>query len=86
MREPNHPDTGRPFAGIRVPWWDEGRRLALEAHRRLAPDALTLGWDVGLAAEAPVFLEVNVWTASYDYDPPDDAYAHDCALMLARLS
>ncbi len=85
VREGRHPDTGKSFAGLKVPWWDEGREMALEAHRTLAPDALTLGWDVGLAKERPVFLEVNVWTASYDYDPPDDAFTPACGLILARL-
>lgn len=73
-----HADTGRRFAGLRVPWFDEGRRLALDAHRTLAPDALTLGWDIALAAERPVLLEVNVWTTCYDYDPPDDAFSPVC--------
>lgn len=74
VRERVHPDTGRTFVGLRVPWFDEGRAMALDAHRRLAPDALTLGWDVALAATGPVLLEVNVWTTSYDYDPRSDAF------------
>jgi hypothetical protein len=85
VRETVHPDTGRSFVGLRIPWWDEGRRLALEAHRKLSPQALSMGWDLALAEGAPCFLEVNVWTASYDYDPPDDAFTPACALILRRL-
>jgi hypothetical protein len=89
-REPgqysSHPDTGREFAGMQVPWWDEGRALAVRAHETLAPDALTLGWDVGLAEGAPVLLEVNVWTTVYDYDPPDDAFSLGCGEIVRRLA
>ncbi len=85
VRFDRHADTGRAFAGLRVPWFDEGRRMALEAHARLAPDAPSLGWDIALAEEAPVFLEVNVWTTCYDYDPPDDALAPTCALLAALV-
>ena len=80
-----HPDTGRRFAGLVVPWLAETKAMALEAHRRLAPEAPSLGWDLALAAEAPVFLEVNVWTASYDYDPEDDAFTPACELILEGL-
>lgn len=81
-----HPDTGETFAGTKVPYWDEGRALALEAHEKLAPDALTLGWDVGIAEGGPVLLEVNVWTTVYDYDPPDDAFSLGCREIIARLA
>ncbi len=80
-----HPDTGETFEGVKIPWWDEGRKLALEAHEKLAPDALTLGWDVALAEHGPVLLEVNVWTTVYDYDPPDNAYALGCDEIVRRL-
>lgn len=85
IRHGEHPDNGRSFVGVRVPWFDEGRRLALEAHRKLAPDAPSLGWDVALAAEAPVLLEVNVWTVCYDYDPQTDAFTPSIDLILRRL-
>jgi hypothetical protein len=81
-----HPDTGETFAGTKVPYWDEGRALALEAHKKLAPEAFTLGWDVGLAESGPVLLEVNVWTTVYDYDPPDDAFTLGCNGILERLA
>ena len=85
IRHGAHVDTGTSFVGLRVPWFEEGRALALRAHRLLAPDGIALGWDVGLAADAPVLLEVNVWTTSYDYDPPSDAHGDACVAVLARL-
>ncbi len=81
VRFDRHPDTRRRFAGMRVPWFDEGRALALRAHRELAPEAPSLGWDVALAEGAPSLLEVNVWATCYDYDPPDDAFTPACELI-----
>ncbi|MCC6809390.1 MAG: hypothetical protein IT381_18320 [Deltaproteobacteria bacterium] len=85
VREGVHPDTGRSFVGLRVPWWDEGQALALKAHETLAPEALSLGFDVALCEGAPVLLEVNVWTVLYDYDPDSDAFTPAAALMLEKL-
>jgi hypothetical protein len=84
-RVATHPDTGRTFAGMVVPWFDEGRRMAIDAHARLCPEALTAGWDIALAATGPVFLEVNLWTTCYDYDPPDDALSPVCEAIATRL-
>jgi len=60
-----HPDTGRLFAGFRLPWWQE----ACEAVKRAAMEFLpvrTLGWDVALTADGPVIVEAN-----HLYDPPN---------------
>lgn len=86
VRERVHPDTGRCFVGLILPDWEEGIRLVLEAHHRLAPDAPTLGWDVALAVGGPMLLEVNVWVTWYDYDPPDDALTPACRLIVKRLT
>jgi hypothetical protein len=85
LREGVHPDTGKSFVGLRVPWWDEGKALAVAAHKALAPNALSLGWDVALCEGAPVLLEVNVWTVLYDYDPDTDIFTPACELMLKKL-
>lgn len=85
VRHGTHPDTGRSFDGLVVPWFEEGKRLALEAHRRIAPKAPSLGWDVALARDAPVLLEVNVWTVCYDYDPPSDAFTPAARLIIERV-
>lgn len=83
VAETVHPDSGKRFEGLKIPWFDECRRLALDAHRRLAPDAPSLGWDLALSETPPVFLEVNVWAACYDYDCPDDAFLPDARLVVA---
>lgn len=81
-----HPDTGKRFVGMRIPWFDEGRLMALVAHRRLGLDLISLGWDVALSASGPILLEVNVWTTCYDYDPPDDAFTPACRLIVKELA
>lgn len=85
LREEVHPDSRRRFVGVVAPWWREARAMALDAHRRLCPDAISVGWDVALADDAPVFLEVNVWATSYDYDPQTDAFTPTCRLIVEGL-
>lgn len=85
VRETHHPDSGKSFVGVRVPWFEEGKRLAVRAHEQVAPEATTLGWDIALCEGAPVFLEVNVWTVLYDYEPDNDIFTPACALMLEKL-
>jgi len=84
--EEHHPDTKRRFVGCRLPWWDEAQALAIEAHVKLAPEALTAGWDLALAADAPVFLEVNLWSASYDYQPATDELTPVCRRIVERMA
>lgn len=85
LRHDAHPDTRRVFAGATVPWFDRCREMALDAHRRLAPDAISLGWDLALAEDGPVFLEVNVWATCYDHDPPSDLFTPSCRAILRAL-
>ena len=85
VRHDAHPDTGRVFAGATVPWFAQCQRMALEAQRRLAPDAVSLGWDLALAEDGPVFLEVNVWATCYDHDPPDDLFTPSCEAIVRAL-
>lgn len=85
LRHDAHPDTKRVFAGAEVPWFEDCQRMALDAHRRLAPDAISLGWDLALAESGPVFLEVNVWATCYDHDPPDDLFTPSCRAILRAL-
>lgn len=53
-----HPDTGRPIAGFRVPFWEASIRLALDAHTR-AGNLPCVGWDVAVLPDGPVLLEGN---------------------------
>ncbi len=54
-----HPDSGLPFAGLRIPHWD-----ALTAQVRQAAAKLHhfcyLGWDLATSPAGPVVIEVNL--------------------------
>ncbi|MEZ4393124.1 MAG: sugar-transfer associated ATP-grasp domain-containing protein [Polyangiales bacterium] len=85
LRHPTHPDTRRSFEGLAVPHYDRCVAMALDAHRRLAPEAISLGFDLALAEDEPVFLEVNVWATCYDHDPPDDLFTPSCEAIVRAL-
>ena len=53
-----HPDTKRPIVGTLIPQWDALARLVISA-AEILPGIRTQSWDVALAAEGPVLLEVN---------------------------
>lgn len=55
---PVHPDTGVQFAAVRLPWWRETLELAEHAALGLAPHS-TLGLDIAITPEGPVFVEAN---------------------------
>jgi hypothetical protein len=55
-----HPTTGRPIAGARVPDWEACRAMALRAADAFAP-LRTVGWDVAPTAEGVVLVEGNAW-------------------------
>jgi hypothetical protein len=53
-----HPDTKRPIVGTLIPQWAALARLVTLA-AEILPGIRTQSWDVALAAEGPVILEVN---------------------------
>ncbi|MCB2100921.1 MAG: hypothetical protein KDE22_08640 [Rhodobacterales bacterium] len=62
---PNHPDSGIRIAGTIIPHWDKVLADACRAHRFL-PFVRSLGWDIAVNADGPVFLETN---GSWDHKP-----------------
>ena len=59
-----HPETGNRITGLLVPYWEELKRLVVQAHETL-PGLATLGWDVALTEAGPVLVEAN---GTYDVD------------------
>jgi hypothetical protein len=53
-----HPDTRRPIVGTLIPQWEALTRLAVSA-AEILPGIRTQSWDIAIAAEGPVLLEVN---------------------------
>jgi hypothetical protein len=53
-----HPDTGATLTGVRIPGWED----VMETCRRAAlimPGVRSIGWDVVVTPDGPVFLEAN---------------------------
>ena len=54
-----HPETGSRLVGLVLPDWAEMKR-ACTAAATLLPGITLQGWDLAIARDGPVFLEVNV--------------------------
>lgn len=54
-----HPDSGARIQGHQVPFWEETKRLVLEAADRLAFMEY-VGWDIVITETGPVILEANI--------------------------
>jgi hypothetical protein len=54
----NHPDTGHSIVGTLIPTWDRIQALVVAAASVFA-GIRTQSWDIALADNEPVFLEVN---------------------------
>ena len=73
-------DTGNGFGGFVIPFWDEAKKCAEEAHEAFI-DATGIklhrfGSDVGITPDGPVFIEFNGMAdargqAIYGYEKPD---------------
>jgi glutathione synthase/RimK-type ligase-like ATP-grasp enzyme len=53
-----HPDTGEQIKGRVLPFWEEAKRLAAEAHRAFA-DRVVVGWDIAILEDGPILIEGN---------------------------
>ncbi len=53
-----HPDTGHPFNGLQIPFWDEAISMIQEAHLQFSECSL-LGWDIAITETKPIIIETN---------------------------
>jgi hypothetical protein len=53
-----HPVTGTPIVGFRVPMYDQVRELTEKLARR-TPEAPYVGWDLAITPNGPVVIEGN---------------------------
>ena len=58
LKESVHPDTGVEFSSFRVPGYDDACALACRAHQAFY-NVGTIGWDVAITEDGPVFIEGN---------------------------
>lgn len=53
-----HPNSGVPFLGVEIPFWNEVITKAKALHHRLLP-IFVIGWDIAITPDRPVFIEGN---------------------------
>ena len=53
-----HPDSGKAFKGVTIPYWDAIKEKAFDLHRHLLP-LLIIGWDIAITPAGPLFIEGN---------------------------
>ena len=53
-----HPMTGTPIVGFTIPYWDEAKKMCLEAMHKV-PQVRFVAWDVAITKDGPRFIEGN---------------------------
>ena len=53
-----HPITGTPIVGFQLPYFEEAKRMCLEA-MQVVPQMRYVAWDVALTPQGPRFIEGN---------------------------
>ena len=84
MRE--HPDSGTPISGEKIPDMEAVRELVRKAHLKLCPGVPLVGWDVAITEEAGICLleanlSCNFFRASFD-EAAYYAFVEDCFLHI----
>jgi hypothetical protein len=54
----HHPETGVIFEGYEIPYWREAVELATKLHRYYYCKH-SIGWDIAITEQGPVFIEAN---------------------------
>jgi glutathione synthase/RimK-type ligase-like ATP-grasp enzyme len=55
---PAHPLTGAVIEGRILPFWEQAKRLATDAHHAFI-NRVVVGWDIAITASGPVLIEAN---------------------------
>lgn len=53
-----HPMTGTSIIGFTIPYWEEAKKMCLEAMKKV-PQMRFIAWDVAITENGPVFIEGN---------------------------
>ncbi|MEP1766381.1 MAG: sugar-transfer associated ATP-grasp domain-containing protein [Sulfitobacter sp.] len=53
-----HPSNGEAFAGYQIPFWEDLKVLATQAHA-LFPEFGVFGWDIAMTQDGPLIIECN---------------------------
>ena len=52
--------ASRPIGGVKIPNWEKSLEMCKRAHREMAPQAFTIGWDVAHTPDGPQMVEANL--------------------------
>ncbi len=74
------------LVGRQLPQLREAVALCRDAHARLAPDLISIGWDIALTPAGPVLVECNVFAGSFEMRRFHDSFAITRAAVLAHLA
>lgn len=58
-----HSDTGAVFGDIQIPYWEELKKMVIEAAEEI-PELSFIGWDIAISPEKPVIIEGNAISGS----------------------
>ncbi len=53
-----HPATGVKFDGFKIPYWDDIKKMVLDA-AMVNPAVKVVGWDVAISDKGPLLIEAN---------------------------
>lgn len=53
----HHPETGKVFSGVKVPYLSEAIEMAIKFHSHL--NVHSVGWDIAITENGPCFIEGN---------------------------
>lgn len=74
-----------PFAGIELPFYFEAVKLVKQAHLKIAPTLLSVGWDIAITDEGPILVEANIFSGSYEFLDFNNALETGSLAMLERF-
>ncbi len=52
--------ASKAIGGVKIPNWEKSVEMCKRAHREMAPEAFTIGWDVAHTPEGPLMVEANL--------------------------
>lgn len=79
------PGASRDLTGATLPHFAEARALCERAHEDLAPELLSLGWDVALCEHGPVLVKCNVFAGSFEVQQFHDSFGRTTREILRRF-
>lgn len=75
----------KPFSEVKLPFFYEAIDIVKNAHSVIAPDILSIGWDIALTDEGPLLIEANIFAGSREVLNYNNSYSIGNQSILERL-